>query len=294
MSQRFRLWFPLAVAVLGLVSSGVHAQKDPALPDVLQAAGDYLVHYSQQLAAVAAEEQYTQYDTSTGLMKTPTRLNADFVLIGNGAGSVTGFRDVFAIGTAPVRKRDDRLLTLFTASPASALGQARQMTDDSVRYYLSSNLRALDQPTIALQFLQKENQERCTFKLDNVKTMSGARVAIVRFTERNTPRLVPSPEDGPAVGRFWIDVASGTVRQTELGIVGKSSNIRASVDYAAEPKLDIWLPVEMYQQVDVRGAGSGEISNMGSGGGYGAHQALEGRATYTKFRQVPVDLSKIR
>jgi len=201
---------------------------------------------------------------------------------------------VFAVGTAPVRKRDDRLLTLFTVSPASALPQARQLTDESVRYYVSPNLRALDQPTVALEFLRKENQERSTFKLDGVKTMGGARVAILRFTERNTPRLVPSPENGPAVGRFWIDVASGTVRQTELGIVGKSSNIRASVDYAADATLGIWLPVAMYQQVEIRGAGSGEFSNMGSGGGYGAHQALEGRATYSKFRQVPVDVTKIR
>lgn len=293
MRPRFQHWFPLAVAAIGLASSGIHAQKGPALPDVLQAAGNYLVQYSQQLAVIAAEEQYTQYDTSSGQVGTPTRLSADFVLIGSGAGGVTGFRDVFATGGAPLRKRDDRLLTLFTTSPASALPQARRMTDDSVRYYVSPNLKALDQPTIALEFLRKENQERSTFKLESVKTMKGAEVAILRFTEKDAPRLVPSPANGPAEGRFWIEVASGTVRQTELAFPDKSANIRATVNYAAESKLGVWLPVEMYQQVDVYAAGSG-ISNMGGGGGYGGHQGLEGRATYAKFRQVPVDLSKIR
>ena len=50
----------------------------------------------------------------------------------------------------------------------------------------------------------------------------------------------------------------------------------------------------MFQHFDISSGGSGQSSNMGSGGGYGAHQSLEGRATYTKVRQVPIDLSRIR
>ena len=292
MSLRSRLWFPLAVAAIGLASTRVHTQNGPALPDVLQAAGDYLVQYSQQLTAVGAEEQYTQYDTSLAAGGLPVRLTADFVFIGSGAGGVIGFRDVVSVDGAPVRTRDDRLLTLFTASPGSSLQQARRITDESVRYYRSPNLQALDQPTVALAFLRKENQERSAFKLDSVKTMKGAEVAIVKFTERNTPRLLPSPENGPAEGRFWIDVASGTVRQTELAFPGKSANVRATVNYAADPKLGIWLPVEMLQRVDVYSGGG--MSSMGSVGGAGGHQGLEGRASYSKFRAVPVDPSKIK
>lgn len=296
MSLRSRLCFPLAVAAIGLASTSVRTQKGPALPDVLQAAGDYLLHYSQQLGAVGAEEQYAQSDTSlTGGLA--VRLTADVVFLGSGGGGVIGFRDVVSVDGAAVHKRDDRLLMLFTTSPASSLQEGRRITDESVRYYRSPNLRALDQPTLVLEFLKKENQERSTFKIDSVKTMKGVEVAIVKFTERDTPRLLPSPENGPAEGRFWIDVASGTVRQTELAFPAKSADLRVSVTYAAEPKLGIWLPVEMHQRIDVySGAG---VSNMSGGnasniGGSGGHQGLEGRATYSKFRQVQVDLSKIK
>ena len=201
---------------------------------------------------------------------------------------------MFAIDNAPVRQRDDRLLALFKTVAATSVQQATDLNEDAVRHYLSPNLHALDQPLIALEFLVKENQERSTFKLESVKSMNGAQVAIVKFNERGTERLVPSAEGGPAVGRVWIDVATGTVRQSELGLVGKVANITVTVKYAADEATGLWLPVEMVQHFDISSGGSGASSNMGSGAGYGAHQSLEGRATYTKFRQVPIDLSRIR
>jgi len=295
MRPHCRLLSPLLfVVIIGLASTGIEAQKPPALADVLQAAAGYLVQYSQRVGVISAEEAYAQHNTSAGQGGMPTRLVTDFVLVGFGDGAVTGFRDVVSVGGASLRKRDDRLATLFTASPATSLQQARQMSDDSVRYYLSPNLRVLDQPTIALEFLRKENQERSTFKLDSVKTVKGAAVAVVRFNERSgTARLVSVPETGPAEGRVWIDVATGAIRQTELIFTSKSVSISAAVNYAVEPKLDLWLPVNMYQKVDIYVAGTG-ASNMGTESGYGAHQGLEGRADYEKFRQVTADTSKIK
>jgi hypothetical protein len=278
----------------GLASTGVSAQKGPALPDILRLAADYLLHYSQTLGAVAAEEEYQQSDTSSGQMSVPKRLNSEYVWVGGGGGGVLGFRDVFAIDTKPVRPRDDRLLGLFKSPSPSSVQQGQDLSDEAVRYYLSGNLHALDQPTLALEFLRKENQERSAFKLDSVKAMNGAQVAIVTFKEQGTARLVPSADSGAAVGKFWIDTATGAVRQTELGLVSKADNIHASVKYALEPKLDLWLPIEMYQQVSTSGPGSGGVSNMGAGAGYNAHQALEGRVTYTKYRQIPVDLTKLK
>jgi hypothetical protein len=293
MPMHFRRWIPLAAVLVGWASTGVHAQgKD--VRDVLHAAAEYLVQYSQQLAAVAAEEEYRQSDTSTGEMRSTRRLNTDFVLLGLGDGGVAGFRDVFGIDSAPVRQRDDRLLAIFKSPSSSSLQQARALSDGSVRHYLSVNLRAFDQPSIALEFLRRENQERSVFKVESVKTMDGARVAILKFNERSLPRIVPSPDDAPALGRFWIDVETGAVRQTELAMAGKAASLRASVRYANDPALGLWLPAEMSQQVEVTGTGSGEPTVMGAGGGYATRRSLEGRASYSKFRRTPVDLSKIQ
>jgi hypothetical protein len=294
MEVRMVRWIPLALALIGVATPDVEAQKGPALPEVLKSCGDYVAQYAEKLGAVGAEEQYTQYETSSGQMATPKRVNTDVVWVGLGDRGVMGFRDAFAIDNAPLRQRDDRLLSLFKTLTSSSVQQATALTDDSVRQYLSPNLHALDQPLIALAFLRKENQERSTFKLEGVKSMNGAQVATVKFNERGSERLVPSAEGGPAVGRFWIDVATGAVRQTELGLVGKAANVTVTVKYAADQATGLWLPAEMVQHFDISSGGSGESSNMGSGGGYGAHQALEGRATYTKLRQVPIDLSRVR
>lgn len=284
MPMRLPRWFLLALTAVGSASIGIHAQKASA-PDVLQAAADYLVQYSQKLSVVTAEEEYTQYETSSGQMGTPVRLSADVVLVGLGNGGTATFRDVFAIDSKPVRPRDGRLPALFRTPSPPSMQQARDWSEESVRRYVNPNLHILDEPTAALEFLRKENQERSTFKIESVKTMSGAQVAILRFTEQRTPRLMPMPGDAAATGRFWVDVASGTVRQTELGFSSKTFNIRSTVKYAAEPTLGLWLPTEMSQVFDASGQGAGGSNNMGSGGGYNAHQAFEARASYDHFRR---------
>lgn len=282
------------LAAVAGTQTGLGAQKGPAIADVLKLGGEALVQYSQHLGAMVAEEEYRQMETSSGQMGVPKRVISDVVWLGRGDGSVEGFRDVIAIDRVPVRPKDDRLSALFAAPGAASLTQARQMTEDAVRQYLDGNLHFLDQPMMALTYLQPANQARSTFKIDGVKNMNGAQVAVLKFTEQGTPRLQESPENAAAIGRIWIDVATGTVRQTELGLGGRSSNIIATVKYTLDAASSLWLPSEMSQQVSVTGGASSAGSNMGGGGGYSGHQAAEGSAAYSKYRQVPVDLGKLR
>jgi hypothetical protein len=273
------------LAVAGLASIVVHAQPAPAVPDLLQAADHYLVQYSQRLSAIAAQEEYVQYDTSADKMRAPRRLSADFVLFGLANGSIAGFRDVLAIDDAPVHPRDERLTTLFRDVSSSSLEQAGALTDESVKHYFSPNLHALDQPAIALEFLRSANQQRSEFKVESVKATGEVRIAVLRFIERSTPRLVPMTGGGAAIGRFWIDVASGTIRQTEVGVTSKDVSVKATVKYAPDPALALWLPVEMSQQIYLTGPGASAFSKMGGGPGYRVRESLEARATYSKFRR---------
>jgi hypothetical protein len=282
------------IAVLVLGSGAARAQKGPAVPDLLKLAGDYLTQYSQKLAATAAEEEYLQYETSTGKMATPKRLTSDVVWLGRGDGSIEGYRDVVALDHVAVRPKDERLLVLFRTPAATSLSQAKQLTEDGVRHYVDVNMHVLDDPLLTLAYLRPANQERSTFKIDGVKTMNGIQVAVLKFTEKGTDRIISSSENAAAVGRFWIDTASGAVRQTELGLGGRMSNVHVTVKYVSDAASGLWLPADMFQVVSVSGAGSTATNNMGSGGGYNAHQALEGHATYTKYRQIPVDLAKLR
>ncbi len=285
MPLRLTHGFLPVLAVAGLASIVVHAQPARAVPDLLQAADHYLVQYSQRLSAIAAQEEYVQYDTSADKMRAPRRLSADFVLFGLANGSIAGFRDVLAIDDAPVHPRDERLTTLFRDVSSSSLEQASALTDESVKHYFSPNLHALDQPAIALEFLRSANQQRSEFKVESVKATGDVRIAALRFIERSTPRLVPMTGGGAAIGRFWIDVASGTIRQTEVGVTSKDVSVKATVKYAPDPALALWLPVEMSQQIYLTGPGASAFSKMGGGPGYRVRESLEARATYSKFRR---------
>jgi hypothetical protein len=266
----------------------VDARQERAvtLPDVLKAAAGYLAEYPAKLTAIAAEETYLQYDVSGGDIRSTQRLTGDVVMAGLADGIET-FRDVVAVDDAPFRARDDRLVALLREITPESLEQARAWTRGSIERYISPNLHALDQPTAALQFLRQEHQDRSAFRIERVRKMDGAQVAIVRFTERATPRLVRTPAGGPAEGRAWIDVASGAVRQTEIGITDDVFVMRASVKFAREPALGLWLPAEMIQQFDASGHWSGSPSGRpGSAAGFAVRQALEGRARYAKYRRI--------
>ena len=287
--------FRLAATILAvLLSSGsIHAVPSPSVADVLKAAADYLSRYALELGAIAADEDYVQYETSLGKTNTPRRLSTHVVWLGIGD-SVEDFRDVIAIDANALRPGDDRLLGLFKAPTGASRGAARELTDAAVRHYIQANLHVLDEPMLALEFLRAANQARSTFTLDGVKTLNGAQVAVLKFVEKDTPRVVPVPEDTPAVGRFWIDAASGAVRQTELTLTARAFNFRATVKFASDAGTGRWLPVEMTQDCRVTGPGSSAINHMGANGGYNARQELSARATYANYRHVPVDLAKLR
>ena len=284
----------VALATLFLASGSAAAQKGPALPDLLKLAAGYLAQYSEHLGAVAADEEYMQYETSGGHMRTPKRINTHVVWLGVSEGAVESFRDVVGIDSVPVRPKDERLLDLFRTPKDASRPRAQEMTDNSVRQYIDGNLHLLDQAALALEFLRAANQEHSTFKLEGVKDMNGAQVAVLKFTEKAQPRLVPAPENAPAVGRFWIETTTGTVRQTELGLTARGFNVHTVVKYAAGGATSLWLPAEMMQQCQVSGGMSSIVGGMGAGGGNSVQQELEGRATYTNYRRVPVDLTKLK
>jgi len=283
----------IAGAALALSPGLATAQKGPSVAEVLQAARSYLMQYAERLGAVAADEEYVQYDSSTGRTGTPVRLSTQVVWLGLADGAVESYRDAVAIDSRPVRTKEERLLGLFTTPTVTSRVDARRMTEDAVQHYIDGHLHALDEAMLAMEFLRSENQHRSTFTLESVKNAGGSPVAVVKFTETGTERLIPTAENAPAFGRFWIDTASGAVRQTEIGLGGRTFSLRATVKYASNTAT-LWLPVEMSQSCQISGLGSSPVNHMGANGGYQGRQDLDSRATYSNYRQVPVDLAKLR
>jgi hypothetical protein len=272
----------LAIAIVCTSSLAVVAQK-PAVPDVLKAVGDYLLRYSENLSTVAAEEEYTQRQLDVG--QASRRLHSDIVLIGHKGGSITAFRDLIAVDANPIRQRDDRLLKLFDSTMvAKAHAEASALTDEAVRHYMSSNLRMLDLPTFALDYLRPVNQDASDFSIDGVRNQNGVQVATLRFKARHTSDVVPTPTGAATDGRAWVEVGTGTIRQTELIVHAKNFSFTATTKYSLDPALGMWVPTELVQRIEISSAAGG-FSNMGAGGHLGARQTFEGLARYTKFRR---------
>ena len=278
---------PATVALtfgLPLALAAVPAQK-PELAAVLKNAAAYLSEYSQRLA-VTAEEDYVQRDTTTS--SAPRRIQSDVVMIGIGNGVVIGYRDVFAVDTSKVRERDERMLKLFRApNPAAGQEAAKAMESENAHYYLSPNLRTLDAPGLALEFLREANQPHSEFAIENVRKMGDVQIATVKFTERPVSRILPTPEGSKTSGKFLIDVASGAVTQTELTVDHREYfRFHIATKFAKDATIGEWVPAEVLQDVDIRTPTSNSHSNMGEGGQLGSRRSFEGRIKYSKYRRI--------
>jgi hypothetical protein len=159
------------------------------------------------------------------------------------------------------------------------------MTEAAVKAYFSPNLHLLDRPLLALDLIRAANQDNSTFKVEGMKKMDGADVAVLKFNEKGTGHLM---NEASAVGRIWLEPGSGAIHQTELGFVSKAANITSTVKFARDATLDLFVPSELFEQVQASSGGAG-TNNMGSASGsgdLGGRQAMEGRAQYSGYRRL--------
>jgi hypothetical protein len=203
-------------------------------------------------------------------------LRSDLLTIPDGAGGWIGFRDVFEVNGKAVRDRTERLSKLFLEPSPGALAQARRIADESSRLNIAPELsRTINLPLLALQFIRSANQGRCSFTDGGTKAIDGIRARIIRFVEEGRPRMITTVDDAAASGRFWIEPVSGRIMRTELFIdTGPRASAVSSlirVTFAAQSKLNAWLPVSMDET-------------------YRSSPLLvEGHARYSKFRRFAVE-----
>jgi len=181
----------------------------------------------------------------------------------------------------PVRPKDDRLPNLFKAPTAVSVGSAEAMTDDAVKAYISPSLHILDRPLLALDLLRAENQVNYTYKIEGNKTVDGVPTVVVKFNEKGKGHLM---KDASAVGHYWIEPATGAVHQIEMGFSAQNANIHSTVKFTKDAGLGMLVPSELSETVELSASTAG-MSDMGGGGSNAtAHQSLEGRVTYSKYR----------
>lgn len=185
---------------------------------------------------------------SKGIVLGHRVLRADLLLVNSGRAGWLCYRDVFEVDGKAVRDRSDRLMELFQHPSPDGIEQAEKIREEGARFNIGGITRTINDPTMALPFLERNNQLRTEFEAGGSETVSKVRADVLRFQERFAPRMIRTADDSAASGRFWID-AQGRVLRTELLVNSGDTRGTVTVDYAPQPKLaGLWVPVRMVEK----------------------------------------------
>jgi hypothetical protein len=259
----------------------------PSTATVLARIASYVAAYQKQLIGVVAEERYRQNVVSTSRGGRQSRqfreLRSDLLLVQlPDEEHWLQFRDVFEVDRKPVRDRDERLYKLFVTPTKDARQQAETIQLESSRHNIGPVLRTINMPILALMFFE-EGQQRTVQMERLVANNSGRFEPLARaghvwrlgFRETGSPTLVRGAggKDIPSHGEIWVDSTTGRILQTELiSEDGAQLVSTIQVSYGTAPGFTLLLPAEMREVYRVR-----------------VNQSrIDGRATYSKFRQFTV------
>jgi hypothetical protein len=252
----------------------------------------YVESYGRQMSVVVGTERYLQWSeaprTDEALV---TRLLVSEFALMQVQDDWIGFRDVHEVDGKPVGERQDRLRSLFLASPETALAERRRIADESARYNIGRVQRNINTPTMALTFVQANHQARFRFRKTGEDRLDTQSVWVIGYEEKQTPTIVRGPggDNRPATGTFWVDPADGRVFRTHVDIVtewkqagrrGRSTS-SVTVDYGYDDRLGLLVPREMRESY-VAPMVSGDAS---SSSGKDVLTRIGCRATYSDFRR---------
>jgi hypothetical protein len=255
------------------------AAQPPTVDALVSKGSAYVAEFVARFSSVVAEERYTQ---RLVVERVTRELVSDFLIVQLlESNDWAAFRDVFAVDGTPVRDRDERLVTLFLEPRTdSTIRRASEIVRESARYNLRG-VGSLNNPLLALAFIQDRYRERFRWRLVRNDTDIGPEVWSVRFEEFRRPTIITgnANRDVPVNGRIWIDAPSGRILQTELRVDTGGSVVggmlvrnRSEVvtRFAVDDRFGIAVPVEMREN---HFFGSNDVTTV---------------ATYGRFRRFGV------
>ena len=227
------------------------ATADRKLPEIVLRASRYVDDFVQRFSNVVAEERYVQESSYPHRRR---ELRSDFLLVSPpGTIGRYQFRDVLEVDGAAVHDRNERLTRLFLDAPSDALQRAKDVAHESERYNLAY-IGTLDQPLLAIGFLQSRYVSRFRYIIGSVEKSSGANVRYVGFVETSRPTIIRSNAahgDFPAHGYFLIDEVSGRVVRSEITLGQGVPPPRIVTSFRFDDDLQLNVPVEMRDPLGV-------------------------------------------
>jgi hypothetical protein len=286
----------LVALLAAALASFTAVAQEPKLNEVAARVGEYVAAYGVQLAAVVAEEAYTQtvdhaapVERLGGAGKSPgwdsyapadrrppttsrprnTRLlRSDYALTRvDDRDQWAGYRDTFEVDGRPVRDREERLQRLLASG---AVGQAARIAQQNARFNLADDLltRNINVPTFALELLHPHRRDRFSVRRAGSEIVNGREAWVLEFRERAKPTIVRTPEgrDQPSRVLAVVDPVTGTVSKTTLSWEKLTGSI--IVTYGLVPRISALVPLTMSERYTTRGG-----------------TKIAGEAVYANYRQ---------
>ena len=265
---------PALFLFLSLAIAAPAAAQPPSAFELVGRAGRYVSTFIDTFSNVVAEETYEQESTWTrgGQRR---ELKSDFLLILPPDSTVwIPFRDVFEVDGRPVRDRQERLTKTLLQPTKSALDRAYQIAQEGARYNIEASMkRTINNPLLALAFVQTEAQARFRYSTDRQDSAEGAGVWIVEYKEEARPTFIKGAfdKDLPVHGRYWINQSDGRIVRSEVNVEDPSVAAKITTDFQQDDRFKIDVPIRM-----------SEIYRLING------RVVTGTATYGRFRRFGV------
>ena len=269
--RQITVWKPMKLSAVGAVVLLALSSLRPDATAQGMSLVDLAAAYGQQLldacSNVIAEEHYTQQRSAP---RGTRALRSDFVVVRYpGTNDWHVFRDVFEVDGNAIRDAaEERLVKLFQRPAAEAIPRAHAIAAAAMKHNIQ-DIGNLNNPLLALSFLQKQLRERFRFTAGSPERKLGPTIREIRFEEVRSPTLFRRGGnlDLPAHGVFWADEETGRIVKMELRLGGRGfahSSMswqppsRITTTFGKDERLGIDVPVEMrdhypLDKVDVKG-----------------------------------------
>ena len=236
----------LALAVAAPAAALPVRAAGPDLQTVLDLATAYELKFIGQFENVVAEEVYVQEMSSPRRKRT---IKSDFLLrqvsgrrgVDDVARRVRGGRQAGARAA-----QADRMMKLFTSPVPNAVGRARALAEEGARYNLL-DIGTLNNPVLAMVFLQPDYRPRFRFNLAGIEKSSGRRSGPSASRSSSIPTILRTGanQDLLSRGLLWVDEQTGRVVKTRLQVGPWRIPPEIVTTFRHEPELGIDVPAEM-------------------------------------------------
>lgn len=281
-----RLLVPVILMALVSARMGGQARQEETVDTLLARAASWLETLEQDFAVVIADETYSQ---QIGERRYPDAPRENFRKLQSELGFLwvpdelmwVAARNVRTVDGMPIGGGNKRLQDIMEEANLR-LAFLRGLRGESAKFNIGSVYRNFNDPTFALQYLDRRSQRRFGWVRRSGERIRGVDTVKLDFTEAAQPYFIRAAGyDLPSSGSAWVERATGTVYRTHLEVWDSRGRVRGriDVDLARDAKLGLVVPVQMNEEYTAYPATGTSVVDLRSG------LTIFGTAEYSNFRR---------